>query len=402
MCCRRADQPVRYRPEYIQFLLLVAYRDHYRQRPAYYFWPEHAACRRPMPTTVFSLARLSLMPPKSMRLLAAVAVAAALFVFFRCTRLGTSICACADNYTGALVVGLDVQAALRADVRSRGRLRRRCWMLCLLLIFDVTPTAGPAYTLLAFVIVITGGLGSMPGALLGGVLIGFTEAMAGLLFTPSAKSMFAFAILVLVLLFRPAGHHGARGPHDRASDVGGAPRRVFPWLLLGDLAGSPDFCAVCLRATTCSPWLILILYFAYIGQAWNIMMGFAGHDIAWSRAVCRARRLHDGGALRAFRYRLRGSVSSGRYCRSAALMGCHHRIPGVPFSASPAFISRFSPLHLRNSRALVADHLPWTSEVWAGLFLPVAQYTHNDPGRLRGHPVMFYYISGWAATVACS
>ena len=65
-------------------------------------------------------------------------------------------------------------------------------------------------TLLAFVIVITGGLGSMPGALVGGVLIGLTEAMAGLVFTPSAKSMFAFAILVLVLLFRPQGIMGKR------------------------------------------------------------------------------------------------------------------------------------------------------------------------------------------------
>ena len=65
-------------------------------------------------------------------------------------------------------------------------------------------------TLLAFIIVIVGGLGSMPGALLGGVLIGITEALAGLLFTPSAKSMFAFAILVLVLLFRPEGIVGRR------------------------------------------------------------------------------------------------------------------------------------------------------------------------------------------------
>ncbi len=80
----------------------------------------------------------------------------------------------------------------------------------LLLIFDVTPAVGPAYTLLAFVIVITGGLGSMPGALVGGVLIGLTEAMAGLLFSPSAKSMFAFAILVVVLLFRPQGIMGKR------------------------------------------------------------------------------------------------------------------------------------------------------------------------------------------------
>src|SRR5205823_6020738 len=59
--------------------------------------------------------------------------------------------------------------------------------------------------LLGVVIVITGGLGSMPGALLGGVLIGITEALGGLLFTPSAKSMFAFGLLVLVLLFRPQG-----------------------------------------------------------------------------------------------------------------------------------------------------------------------------------------------------
>ena len=75
---------------------------------------------------------------------------------------------------------------------------------------NATRLVGPAYTLLAFIIVITGGLGSMPGALIGGVMIGLTEAMAGLLFTPSAKSMFSFAILVLVLLFRPQGILGKK------------------------------------------------------------------------------------------------------------------------------------------------------------------------------------------------
>jgi branched-chain amino acid transport system permease protein len=80
----------------------------------------------------------------------------------------------------------------------------------LVLLVDVTPALGPALTLLAFIIVITGGLGSMPGALLGGVLIGLTEAMAGLFFTPSAKSMFSFGLLVLVLLFRPQGIVGKK------------------------------------------------------------------------------------------------------------------------------------------------------------------------------------------------
>jgi len=78
------------------------------------------------------------------------------------------------------------------------------------LLFVVKPSLGPALTLLAFIIVITGGLGSMAGAVLGGLLIGFTEAMAGLFFTPSAKSMFSFGLLVLVLLFRPQGILGKR------------------------------------------------------------------------------------------------------------------------------------------------------------------------------------------------
>ncbi len=81
----------------------------------------------------------------------------------------------------------------------------------LVLLVDVTPALGPAYTLLAFVIVITGGLGSMPGALLGGVLIGLTEALAG----PAAsrrrrRACSRSRLLVLVLLFRPQGIMGKR------------------------------------------------------------------------------------------------------------------------------------------------------------------------------------------------
>ena len=169
----------------------------------------HGTCRPSYGYDSFQIGRLIIDATKLYAALAAIAVAGALFGFFQYTRLGTAIRACADNYTGALVVGLDVKH-LYALTFGLGAACVGAAGCMLLLIFDVTPTAGPAYTLLAFVIVITGGLGSMPGALLGGVLIGFTEAMAGLLFTPSAKSMFAFAILVLVLLFRPQGIMGKR------------------------------------------------------------------------------------------------------------------------------------------------------------------------------------------------
>ncbi len=141
--------------------------------------------------------------------IAAIIFAAALFVFFRYTLIGKAIRAGADNHTGALVVGLDVKR-LYALTFGLGAACVGAAGTMMTLLVDATPMLGPTYTLLAFVIVITGGLGSMPGALLGGVLIGVTEALAGLLFTPSAKSMFAFAILVLVLLFRPQGILGKR------------------------------------------------------------------------------------------------------------------------------------------------------------------------------------------------
>jgi branched-chain amino acid transport system permease protein len=152
----------------------------------------------------FAVGRIIIDATKVYAGLAAILVAAALFAFFKFSDAGKAIRACADNYTGALVVGLNVKQ-LYALTFALGAACVGAAGSILVLIIDVTPPLGPQYTLLAFVIVIVGGLGSMPGALVGGVLIGMTEALAGLLFTPSAKSMFAFAILVLVLLFRPQG-----------------------------------------------------------------------------------------------------------------------------------------------------------------------------------------------------
>jgi branched-chain amino acid transport system permease protein len=141
--------------------------------------------------------------------LAAFAVAAALFAFFRYSRTGTAIRACADNLVGAAVVGLNVRRLYAltfgiglACVGAAGAL--------LVNIADAAPSLGPAYTLLAFTIVIIGGLGSMAGALVGGVLIGVSEALAGFLAAPSMKSMFSFGLLILVLVLRPQGLLGRR------------------------------------------------------------------------------------------------------------------------------------------------------------------------------------------------
>jgi branched-chain amino acid transport system permease protein len=197
------------RPEHMQFILLVAVAIIIVNALLIVFGPDARNVQTTYSFDSFALGPLIIDATKFYAGAAALAVAAALFVFFRRTRLGIAIRACADNYTGALVIGLDVKR-LYALTFALGAACVGAAGSMLVLFIDVTPTLGPAYTLLAFVIVITGGLGSMAGALAGGVLIGMTEALAGLLFTPSAKSMFAFAILVLVLLFRPQGLLGKR------------------------------------------------------------------------------------------------------------------------------------------------------------------------------------------------
>ena len=197
------------RPEHSQFILLVAVAIIMVNALLIAFGPDARGIQTRYAYDSFLLGPLIVDATKLYAGAAAVATTAALFAFFRFTLTGKAIRACADNYTGALVVGLDVKR-LYALTFGLGSACVGAAGSMMVLVVDTTPALGPAYTLLAFVVVITGGLGSMPGALLGGVLIGVTEALGGLLFTPSAKSMFAFAILVLVLLFRPQGILGKR------------------------------------------------------------------------------------------------------------------------------------------------------------------------------------------------
>ncbi len=197
------------RPEHTQFLLLVALGIIIANVLLILFGPDARSVQTSYSYDSFQVGPLIVDAAKVYAGAAAIVFAVALFAFFRFTLVGKAIRACADNHTGALVVGLDVKR-LYALTFGLGAACVGAAGTMMVLLVDATPLLGPSYTLLAFVIVITGGLGSMPGALVGGVLIGVTEALAGLLFTPSAKSMFAFGILVLVLLFRPQGILGKR------------------------------------------------------------------------------------------------------------------------------------------------------------------------------------------------
>ena len=197
------------RPEHSQFMLLVAVAIIMVNLLLMVFGPDARNVQVDYQLESYALVPLLFDKARVFASATAVLASAALFAFFRFTRTGQAIRACADNYLGAKVVGLNVRRyyALTFGIGSACVAVAGCMMI---LLVDVTPVLGPAYTLLAFVIVIVGGLGSMGGALLGGVLIGVSEALAGLFIAPSAKSMFSFALLILVLLFRPQGLLGRR------------------------------------------------------------------------------------------------------------------------------------------------------------------------------------------------
>jgi len=197
------------RPEHSQFILLLALALVVVNVLLLAFGPDARSVQVDYALESYQFGPLLVDKVRVICALVALIACAILFAIFRYTSFGKAIRACADNLLGAQVIGLNVKHLYSltfglgvACVGVAG---------CLLsLLVDVTPSIGPAYTLLAFVIVIIGGLGSMVGALAGGVLIGVSESVAGLLFTPSAKSMLSFALLILVLAFRPQGLFKAR------------------------------------------------------------------------------------------------------------------------------------------------------------------------------------------------
>ena len=115
----------------------------------------------------------------------------------------------AKEKLGAALVGIDV-AHVYAVTFGLGAACLAVAACLLLPSFYVHPRVGNAYVLVAFTVVVLGGMGSVPGALLGGLFIGVVESLSGLYFGESLGQLGIFLIFILVLLVRPTGLFGAR------------------------------------------------------------------------------------------------------------------------------------------------------------------------------------------------
>jgi branched-chain amino acid transport system permease protein len=197
------------RPEHEQFLLLLAVAIILTSSMLMTFGPDARSVQIDYAYDSYEIWGILFDKVRLLAAVGAISGAAALWVVFRFTRVGKSIRACADNQAGAYVVGLNVKG-LYAITFGIGAACVGAAGVLMLLLVDVQPYLASDYTLLAFIIVIIGGLGSMPGAILGGLLVGISEAISGFLIMPSLKSLFSYGLLILILLARPQGLLGHR------------------------------------------------------------------------------------------------------------------------------------------------------------------------------------------------
>ena len=180
-------------------------------------------------------------------------------------------------------------------------------------------------------------------------------------------------------------------------------------LMAGSLFGDVSLRAtillgVLLAVLVIAPWfvndylltiLIVVLYFAFTGQAWNIMMGFAG-QLSLGHAIYAGLGGYTAAVLFA-RFGVAPWLGFLAVIPVAAACGAtigflafRFRVAGVYFAILTIAFAEFARIGF--------DHLDFVNAS-AGLFLPVAQYAHNDLWHLRGNPTMFYYVILAAATL---
>jgi len=173
------------------------------------FGPEPTRVRSPLASATLWLGPVFVDVARLVTFLVALALTTALWAFLFRTDLGRTIRAAADNTYGALVIGTDVRRVYAvafgvgaACVGAAGALVSP--------ILPFQPPTGLSLSVASFNIVIIGGMGSLLGAFVGGLLVSLAESLGAVFLKPSLKELFSFSLLIVILLFRPAGLFGRR------------------------------------------------------------------------------------------------------------------------------------------------------------------------------------------------
>jgi branched-chain amino acid transport system permease protein len=199
-------------------------------------------------------------------LIAAVGIvsAALLYAFLRFTKLGFAVRATAQDRDAALQMGVNVNAVNSAVFAIASALGGLGGLLVGMYYNHIDPAMSFQATLKGVVAQVIGGVGNVPGAILGGALLGLTESYGIALFGTTYRNLFAFVLLIVFLIWFPNGLFGTRSAIHAEPLVGtfiapSRPIRVPRWLVVG-VAGA----ALALPFATSAPYLLQTLTNAWL------------------------------------------------------------------------------------------------------------------------------------------
>ena len=158
---------------------------------------------------MFEVGPLLVGMPKVISFIAAMVMCGLLGIFITKTDTGRAIRAVAKERMGARLVGIDVDKVFAISF-GLGMATLGAAASLLMPIFYVSPTTGHVFVMVAFTVVVLGGLGSFLGAVVGGLILGVTESVSTLFLPTDYRDSIAFMVMVGILLFRPQGLWGQR------------------------------------------------------------------------------------------------------------------------------------------------------------------------------------------------
>lgn len=158
---------------------------------------------------VYEIAGIRIASLRLYLLLTCVILMVLLYFFINRTKTGKAIRAVAQNSEASMVVGINTNriTSIVFGIGSALAAVAGVFIGALLAIF---PTMGTNYIMKAFAVLILGGLGSFPGAIIGGMIIGVTESIGSAVLSSSYRDIFAFVIMIIILIFKPQGLFGGK------------------------------------------------------------------------------------------------------------------------------------------------------------------------------------------------
>lgn len=168
----------------------------------------------PFPTTfgskVYTAGNVTISEIQILILILSCVLMIALQLFVKKTKVGTAMRATSMNLTNAALLGINTNRMISLAFAIGSALAAVAGIMVGIYYNAVYPTMGYMAGINAFTAAVLGGIGSIPGAMLGGVLLGLVEALAGAYISSQYKSVISFAILILMLLIRPSGILGKK------------------------------------------------------------------------------------------------------------------------------------------------------------------------------------------------